>query len=110
MKKLLLIISFLATAIVCNAQRELYIINKKKPAIEMRMPKGVMVKGGLYSGKKFSGALITVTIGYIVLQKPSSTINLDEIAWIRGFVYADNGGVEGYSRRFDKLYYDFIIK
>ena len=98
--------------IMAHAQYELYIVDKKKPTKEMRMPKGVIVKGRLYSGKKFSGVLMTVSFGYLVLSRPSSSISIDQIAWIRGSVYAgsDLGTYERYSRRFDTVYYDLITK
>jgi hypothetical protein len=83
MKVKVLILVFLTVGLVCNAQKELFMINKSNEVNKVRVSKGNFLRIKLVSGKKVSGTLVKVTDNAIVLMAYSATIDIEEIVYLK---------------------------
>jgi hypothetical protein len=83
MKIHLLIFLFVVFSSICNAQKELLMINREDSTKQVRIPKGSLLMVKTLSGQKYSGTLVELKKFDIVLWNYTVNVDVDEIAFIR---------------------------
>ena len=117
--KIFLVLIFITCGFVCQAQNELFVVNRKNESKQLRIHKGSFLRITTALGEKFSGTLIKVKDFDIVLMAYDATIDLEDITSIKVVekgtssvsVTPSSVWVSGnYYRKFDVKHFKFFIK
>ena len=88
----ILVLFFVSFGLFCNAQNELYVINRRNEKNQKRIYKASYLRVKTVFGKTYSGTLIKVNDFDIVLMASEATINIEDIVSIK-IVHKGTGSV-----------------